>query len=78
MDQTANLWIGKSIGLSCDFPIEGRDRKLTIYTTRPDTIFGVTFMSLAVEHPLIDELIAGTRQEDEVRQFVQQTIAEKQ
>ncbi|MDT8336170.1 MAG: class I tRNA ligase family protein, partial [Desulfurivibrionaceae bacterium] len=40
-------WIGKSEGLACDFPVEGRDTGITIFTTRPDTIFGVTFMSLA-------------------------------
>ena len=71
-------WIGKSQGLACDFPLEGRDEKITIFTTRPDTIFGVTFMSLAPEHPLIDSLIAGTEQEAAVRSFIEQTLLEKQ
>ncbi|CAK8720157.1 Leucine--tRNA ligase [Candidatus Electronema halotolerans] len=71
-------WIGKSQGLACDFPLEGRDGKITIFTTRPDTIFGVTFMSLAPEHPLIDSLIAGTEQEAAVRGFIEQTLLEKQ
>jgi len=71
-------WIGKSQGLSCDFPIEGRDAELTIFTTRPDTIFGVTFMSLAPEHPLVEELVSGTEHEQEVRDFVRRTILEKQ
>ncbi len=71
-------WIGRSHGLSCDFPIEGSHEKLTIFTTRPDTIFGVTFMSIAVEHPLVDTLVAGTEFEQEVRDFVRKTIAEKQ
>ncbi|MCW5206703.1 class I tRNA ligase family protein, partial [Desulfobulbus sp. F5] len=44
-------WIGKSQGLACDFQIENSTEKITIFTTRPDTIFGVTFMSLAPEHP---------------------------
>jgi leucyl-tRNA synthetase len=71
-------WIGKSQGLACDFPLEGQDGKITIFTTRPDTIFGVTFMSLAPEHPLIDSLIAGTEQEAAVSGFIEQTLLEKQ
>ncbi|HHO48253.1 MAG TPA: leucine--tRNA ligase [Desulfobacteraceae bacterium] len=71
-------WIGRSNGLSCDFQVEGLDRKITIFTTRPDTVFGVTFMSLAPEHPLIDELVAGTEYEQEVKSFVQRTLIEKQ
>ena len=43
------------------FPVEGSEAKISIFTTRPDTIFGVTFMSLAAEHPLLDSLIAGTK-----------------
>ncbi len=71
-------WIGKSRGLACDFQVEDSQEKVSIFTTRPDTIFGVTFMSLAVEHPLIETLIAGTGQEEKVRSFVQETIVEKQ
>ncbi len=71
-------WIGKSEGMSCDFPVENSDEKITIFTTRPDTIFGVTFMSLAVEHPLIDVLIRGKEQENEVRSFIEETLIEKQ
>ena len=71
-------WIGRSEGLSCDFPVEGKDTSITIFTTRPDTIFGVTFMSLAVEHPLIDELITGTEHEQKVRDFIESTLLEKQ
>ncbi|MDU9050457.1 MAG: leucine--tRNA ligase [Candidatus Electrothrix sp. Rat3] len=71
-------WIGRSQGLACDFQVEGEDEKITIFTTRPDTIYGVTFMSLAVEHPLVDTLIAGTEHEQPVREFVEQTLVEKQ
>jgi leucyl-tRNA synthetase len=46
-------WIGKSAGVSIDFPIAGRDDHLTVFTTRADTIFGVTFMAIAPEHPLV-------------------------
>ena len=48
-------WIGKSIGAFVDFKIDGVDEQLEIYTTRPDTLFGVTFMVMAPEHPLIDK-----------------------
>jgi len=71
-------WIGKSQGLACDFLIEGSKESITIFTTRPDTIFGVTFMSLAAEHPLIEQLIQGKEQEKEVRSFIEQTLLEKQ
>ena len=45
-------WIGKSYGAEVDFPVEGRDEKITVYTTRPDTLHGATFMVLAPEHEL--------------------------
>ena len=48
-------WIGKSTGAFVDFTIDGVDEKLEIYTTRPDTLFGVTFMVMAPEHPMIDK-----------------------
>ena len=48
-------WIGKSTGAFVDFKIDGLDEQLEIYTTRPDTLFGVTFMVMAPEHPLIDK-----------------------
>ena len=48
-------WIGKSTGAVVDFEVEGIEDKLQIYTTRPDTLFGVTFMVIAPEHPLIDK-----------------------
>lgn len=71
-------WIGKSQGLACDFQVEGEKEKIKIFTTRPDTIYGVTFMSLAVEHPLVENLIAGTEHEEPVRKFIEQTVLEKQ
>ena len=48
-------WIGKSTGAFVDFVVEGIEDKLQIYTTRPDTLFGVTFMVIAPEHPMIDK-----------------------
>ncbi len=71
-------WIGKSKGLACDFPIQNSNEKITIFTTRPDTIFGVTFMSLAVEHPLVQQLIQDSDNKEKVEQFVENTILEKQ
>ncbi len=48
-------WIGKSRGAFVDFSLDGADEKLKIYTTRPDTLYGVTFMVLAPEHPILDK-----------------------
>lgn len=62
-------WIGRSIGAEVDFDLEGTDEKLKVFTTRPDTIFGATFMVLAPEHPLVSELIAGTEYEEVVNSF---------
>jgi len=58
-------WIGKSQGAEIDFKIEGRDELLIVFTTRPDTIFGATFMVIAPEHPLAREL-----SNDETREAV--------
>lgn len=51
-------WIGKSTGAEVDFEVEGFDKKLRIFTTRPDTLFGVTCMVLAPEHPYVKEIVA--------------------
>jgi Leucyl-tRNA synthetase len=50
-------WIGRSTGASVDFGVDGRDELITVFTTRPDTLFGATYMVLAPEHPLVDELV---------------------
>ena len=70
-------WIGKSLGAEIEFPVEGRSDRLTIFTTRPDTIFGATFMSLAPEHPLVAQLSRGTEQETAVAEFVKRTAARR-
>ena len=50
-------WIGRSEGAEIDFPVEADDvEPIRVFTTRPDTVFGATFMVLAPEHPLVDEL----------------------
>ena len=63
-------WIGKSVGAEIDFPLIGHEGALRIFTTRPDTIFGATFVSLAIEHPLALKLAVGTAQEAAVRAFI--------
>ncbi|MCX5890009.1 MAG: leucine--tRNA ligase [Deltaproteobacteria bacterium] len=64
-------WIGKSPGAEIHFPLEGMGSPIKVFTTRADTLFGATFMSLAPEHPLTLELARGTAQEAEVRRFVE-------
>jgi len=54
-------WIGKSCGAEALFPIEGTEERLRIYTTRPDTLFGATYLVLAPEHPLVGKITAGER-----------------
>ncbi|MBK7093583.1 MAG: leucine--tRNA ligase [Saprospiraceae bacterium] len=61
-------WIGRSEGLQMFFDIEGRQEKLEIYTTRPDTIFGVTFMVLSPEHPFVD-MITTEQFRDQVGEY---------
>ena len=62
-------WIGKSYGAEVDFPIDGREEKITVYTTRPDTLYGATFMVLAPEHALAKSLAT-----DETRDAVEKYI----
>ena len=70
-------WIGKSVGAEIIFPLVGRAEPLKVFTTRPDTIFGATFVSLAVEHPLALKLSQGLAQEDAVREFVNKILRQK-
>ncbi len=64
-------WIGKSVGAEIHFPLENSEEVIRVFTTRQDTVFGATFMSLAPEHPLALGLSKGTAQEGEVRAFVE-------
>lgn len=64
-------WIGRSEGAEFSFDVPEFDEKIPVYTTRPDTIFGVSYMVLAPEHPLVDKLIAGRENEAEIRAFVE-------
>ena len=62
-------WIGRSYGAEVDFAVEGHDKKVTVYTTRPDTLYGATFMVLAPEHEMAKELAT-----DETREAVEDYI----
>ena len=62
-------WIGRSTGAEVTFEIENFEKKLQIYTTRPDTLFGVTYMVLAPEHPYVPELTNGTEYEAAVKAY---------
>jgi len=64
-------WIGRSYGAEVDFKVDGSDETITVYTTRPDTLFGATFMVLAPEHPLASKL-----SNDETRAAVEKYISD--
>jgi len=68
-------WIGKSTGAEVDFPIDGLDKTIRIFTTRPDTIYGVTFMAIAPESPLVSELVTS-EQKAEVEDFLARVALE--
>jgi len=63
-------WIGKSFGANVNFQLEGSDQEISVYTTRPDTIFGSTFMVLAPESQLARDLVAGTKYEPVLNEFL--------
>lgn len=65
-------WIGKSEGAEIYFGIENSDKKIKVYTTRPDTIFGATYLVLAPEHPLVSE-IATPSQSDKLEKYIKET-----
>jgi leucyl-tRNA synthetase len=69
-------WIGRSEGAYIDFLLPELGKTITVFTTRPDTVFGVTFFLLAPEHPLVDELVRGTPYEAQVQEF-RERIARK-
>ena len=54
-------WIGRSFGAEVDFPVVGHDAKISVFTTRPDTLFGATYMVLAPEHPLVEQITTPDR-----------------
>jgi leucyl-tRNA synthetase len=63
-------WIGRSEGARFRIEVDGLGETFDVFTTRPDTIFGMTFCVLAPEHPLVERLIAGTEAEEEARAYI--------
>lgn len=63
-------WIGRSTGTQFSFTVEGMDEKIFVYTTRVDTVYGVTYMVLAPEHPLVEKLIAHNPEKDKLEAFI--------
>ena len=64
-------WIGRSTGAQVDFAIEGVDKKITVYTTRPDTLYGATFMVVAADSTLAADLVTNTPVEAEFRKYLE-------
>lgn len=69
-------WIGKSYGTEVDFKIENSDEFVKVFTTRPDTLFGVTFMALPPEHPIIVEWLKEESSDSELKKFCEKVINE--
>lgn len=65
-------WIGKSTGAEVDFQIKDSKESIQVFTTRPDTLYGATFMVLAPEHPLTHSLSRGTKQEKTIDAFIKE------
>jgi len=70
-------WIGKSYGTLINFKLEDTNENLPVFTTRPDTLYGVTFMVFAPEHPKVQELIKGTKNEKEIKDFINKVVLEE-
>ncbi len=70
-------WIGRSVGSALKFKIDGRNEDIEVFTTRPDTVFGATFMCLAPENPLVESLSRGTEQQEKIMAFVQKVSAQE-
>lgn len=69
-------WIGKSYGTMINFKLKDDQRDLPIFTTRPDTVYGVTFMVIAPEHPIVKELVEGTEYQEDVERFIDKVSQE--
>ena len=69
-------WIGKSFGTEIIFKVADQDVELPVFTTRPDTIFGCTYMVLAAEHPLVEKLIIKNPDKDKVKKFITKVLNE--
>jgi len=63
-------WIGRSTGAQIDFAVDGMEQKITVYTTRPDTLYGATFMVVAADSELASKLVSGTKIEAEFKKYL--------
>ncbi len=70
-------WIGRSEGVEIDFPIKDSNEKISTFTTRPDTVYGITYMVIAPEHLLVKKLTKGTEYENKVNQFIEEVKKEE-
>ncbi len=70
-------WIGKSTGAYLEFPIVGMDEKIAVFTTRPDTVYGVSYVVLAPEHPLVSE-VTTAEQKETVEAFIAEVAQESE
>jgi len=70
-------WIGKSDGAEVQFKVQGRSETLTVFTTRPDTLFGATFMALAPQHPLVQALVTAPEKKKELNALIEIQRARK-
>ncbi len=70
-------WIGKSSGTLVNFRLKNNKKIIPVFTTRPDTLYGVTFLVYAPEHPDVMELVKGTKHEAEVKKFIKKVIIEE-
>lgn len=64
-------WIGRSTGAEIDFPLQNHDESISVFTTRPDTLFGATYIVLAPEHPSIEQLKKKIENADEVTRYIE-------
>jgi len=71
--EAQRAWIGKSDGAYLEFPIFGREEKIKVFTTRPDTVFGATYVVLAPEHPLVSTLLPTVSNRKHVEDYVRAT-----
>lgn len=70
-------WIGKSEGAKVDFELQGSNEKITVFTTRPDTLFGVTFMVLAPENPIVPK-ISTAAELPKIQEYIKKTLAKSE
>jgi len=70
-------WIGRSKGVEIDFKIKDSNEKISTFTTRADTVYGITYMVIAPEHPLVKKLTKGTEHEKDVKEFIEEVKKEE-